>query len=90
MMKRKRCMWAVEGECGPGGCLGCEHGGAGLDPLAELNMQVEDVCREGRGETKIDEVTSQLGAVAVGEQFLKGQFAAEQFLKNQRYERIYQ
>lgn len=25
----QRCMWAVEGECGPQGCNGCEHGGAG-------------------------------------------------------------
>jgi hypothetical protein len=37
----RRCMWAQPGECGPFGCLGCEHGGDGgpaplaLDGLAQ-------------------------------------------------------
>lgn len=33
-----RCMWAQEGECGPAGCTGCEHGGSGplgYDGLAQ-------------------------------------------------------
>lgn len=37
-----RCMWAQPGECGPHGCLGCEHGGAGHDGSIGVDGLAQD------------------------------------------------